>query len=128
MLVLPLAALVFFAFTLKMKTINSADNYTGKKITVVIDPGHGGDDKGGISANNIYEKDLALSIAKEIKELNKNDKINIILSREEDKNISVKERVLFSKANKADLFVSIHVDGEENKNVHSYKLFISQTF
>ena len=118
MLVLPLAAMVFFAFTLKMKTINSTYNYSGKKITVVIDAGHGGSDK-GIFANNIYEKDLALSIAKEIKELNKNDKINIILSREEDKNISVKERVLFSEANKADLFVSIHVDGEVNKNAHS---------
>ena len=118
MLVLPLAALVFFAFTVKMKTINSTYNYSGKKITVVIDAGHGGSDK-GIFANNIYEKDLALSIAKEIKELNKNDKINIILSREEDKNISVKERVLFSEANNADLFVSIHVDGEVNKNAHS---------
>ena len=118
LLVLPLAALVFFAFAIKMKTISSINNYTGKKITVAIDAGHGGDDK-GISANNIYEKDLALSIAKEIKDLNKNDKINIILSRETDKNISVKDRVIFSKANNADLFVSIHVDGEVNKNTHS---------
>ncbi len=118
MLVLPLTALVFFAFTLKMKNVNSINYYSGKKITVVIDAGHGGDDK-GVSVNNIYEKDLALSIAKEIKDLNNNDKINIILSREEDKTISVKERVLFSEANKADLFVSIHADGEENKNVHS---------
>ena len=118
MLVLPLTALVFFAFTLKMKTINSTNIYTGKKINVVIDAGHGGDD-GGISANNIYEKDLALAIAKEIKELNKNDKINIILSREDDKTISVKDRVIFSKENNADLFVSIHLDGEENKNAHS---------
>jgi N-acetylmuramoyl-L-alanine amidase len=118
MLVLPFAAMVFFAFTLKMKTINSADNYNGKKITVVIDAGHGGDDK-GISSNNIYEKDLALSIAKEIKDLNKNDKINIILSREDDKTISVKDRTLFSNANNADLFVSIHIDGEENKNSNS---------
>lgn len=118
MLVLPLTALVFFAFTLKMKTINSVNNYSGKKITVVIDAGHGGDDK-GISVNNIYEKDVALSIAKEIKELNKNDKINIILSREDDKTIGVKDRVIFSKANNADLFVSVHIDGEENKNSHS---------
>jgi N-acetylmuramoyl-L-alanine amidase len=118
MLVLPLTALVFFAFTLKMKTINSANNYSGKKITVVIDAGHGGDDK-GISVNNIAEKDMVLAIAKKIKELNKNEKIDIILSREDDKTISVKDRVIFSKANNADLFVSIHIDGEENKNSHS---------
>ena len=118
MLVLPLAALVFFAFTLKMKTINATTNYSGKKITVVIDAGHGGDDK-GISVNNIAEKDLVLAIAKKIKELNKNEKINIILSREDDKTISVKDRVIFSKANNADLFVSIHLDGEDNKNTNS---------
>ncbi|MEO5783620.1 MAG: N-acetylmuramoyl-L-alanine amidase [Ginsengibacter sp.] len=124
MLVLPLTALVFFAFTLKMKTINSTNTYTGKKITVVIDAGHGGEDR-GISVNNIAEKDVALAIAKAIKELNKNDNINIILSREDDKTISVKDRVIFSKANNADLFISIHIDGEENKNTHSgMSLFI----
>ena len=110
MLVFPLTALVFFAFTLKMKTINSTNTYTGKKMIVVIDAGHGGEDR-GISVNNIAEKDVALAIAKEIKDLNKNDKINIILSREDDKTISVKDRVIFSKANNADLFISIHLDG-----------------
>ena len=42
LLVLPLAAVVFFAFTLKMKTIILSNHYSGKKITVVIDAGHGG--------------------------------------------------------------------------------------
>jgi N-acetylmuramoyl-L-alanine amidase len=50
----------------------------GKKITVVIDAGHGGSDNGA-TENNINEKDLNLAIAKDIKELNRNDNINIIL-------------------------------------------------
>ena len=62
LLVLPLAAFVFFAFTFKMKTINTA-YYSGKKITVIIDAGHGGADYGGIE-NDIKEKDLNLSDCK----------------------------------------------------------------
>ncbi|HJY23885.1 MAG TPA: M56 family metallopeptidase, partial [Hanamia sp.] len=47
LLVLPLAALLFFAFTLKVKTANNDKmSYTGKTITVVIDAGHGGNDHG----------------------------------------------------------------------------------
>ncbi|MBA2249235.1 MAG: N-acetylmuramoyl-L-alanine amidase [Chitinophagaceae bacterium] len=107
LLVLPLATLVFFAFTLKMKTISK--QYTGKKITVVIDAGHGGDDIGAF-ANNLKEKDLSLAIAREIKMLNKNENINIILSRDADNLITPKDRVKFATENKADLFISIHIN------------------
>ncbi len=118
LLVLPLAAIVFLAFTLKMKTNDPINKYEGKIINVVIDAGHGGDDNGAIE-NNVKEKDLNLAIAKEIKQLNKNENINIILSREGDETKSVRERVNFADEKKADLFISIHVDAEENKNAHN---------
>ena len=118
LLVLPLAAILFFAFTLKMKTIDPSNLYNGKKITVVIDAGHGGSDNGAME-NNIKEKDLNLAIAKEIKELNKNENINIILSRDKDVDFTVKNRTEFTNEKKADLFISIHVDAEEHKNEHS---------
>ncbi len=118
LLVLPLAAIVFMAFTLKMKTLNTLTKYEGKKITVIIDAGHGGDDNGAVE-NNVKEKDLNLSIAKEVKLLNKNENINIILSRDGDDAKSPKDRVKFADEKKADLFISIHVDGEENKNTHN---------
>ena len=117
-LVLPLAAIVFFAFTLKMKTIIPANLYDGKKITVVIDAGHGGSDNGAIE-NNINEKDLNLAIAKDVKELNKNENLNIILSRSGDELLTPQDRIKFAEANKADLFVSIHMDAEDNKNEHN---------
>lgn len=118
LLVLPLAAIVFLAFTLKMKTNDPINKYEGKIINVVIDAGHGGDDNGAIE-NNVKEKDLNISIAKLIKQLNRNENINIILSREGDETKSVKERVNFADEKKADLFISIHVDAEENKNAHN---------
>ncbi|MEO8765197.1 MAG: N-acetylmuramoyl-L-alanine amidase [Ginsengibacter sp.] len=120
LLVLPLAALVFLAFTLKMKTTGSASHYAGKMITVIIDAGHGGSDN-GIIENDIKEKDLNLSVAKEIRELNKNENIHIILSRDGDMTLTPQDRIKFARENKADLFVSIHTDAEaiEDKNKHS---------
>jgi len=116
--VLPLAALVFFAFTLKMKTAPILSPYTGKKITVVIDAGHGGTDHGAM-ANNVNEKDLNLVIAKDILALNKNKDITILLSRDNDADVPLQERTTFAAEKRADIFISIHLDAESNKNVHS---------
>lgn len=122
LLVLPLAALLFFAFTLKVKTAsNDKMSYTGKTITVVIDAGHGGNDHGAVSQNGLVEKDITLSIVKKIAALNSNDRIKILLSRGDDQSLSVKDRVEFAKANGANMFISIHLDAaanneQENKN------------
>ncbi len=122
-LVLPLAVLLFAAFTLKTKTIKNyaAPVYEGKKITVVIDAGHGGKDFGSISLDgNTTEKDLSLSIAKKIKSFNSNDNINIILTRDNDVYQTPTERTAFSKTQHADLFISIHIDATTNKDSSAY--------
>ncbi len=110
-LVLPLAVLLFAAFTLKTKIITNTPVYKGKQITVVLDAGHGGKDIGAVSLDgNITEKDLSLVIAKKIKSLNNNNNINIILTRETDIYQSPPEKAAFSTAQHADLFISMHVD------------------
>jgi N-acetylmuramoyl-L-alanine amidase len=118
LLALPLAAIVFFAFTIKMKAVKALPLYNGKTITVVIDAGHGGED-GGAVEGNIKEKDLTFDIAKWVKELNDNKNINIVLSRDKDESISLKDRINFTNAKKADLFISIHINKEDKKNLHS---------
>ncbi|MDB5277601.1 MAG: hypothetical protein JWR61_2556 [Ferruginibacter sp.] len=121
-LVLPVAALLFAAFTLKTKTITNAPVYHGKKITVVLDAGHGGQDFGAASTDGkILEKDLNLSIAKKIKALNLNQDINLVLSRETDIYQSPKEKADFSKAQNPDLFISIHIDAasKDSANIKS---------
>lgn len=122
-LVLPFAALVFFAFTIKMKKIKSNAIHSDKKITVVIDAGHGGEDVGAKSLNGIYEKDITLSIAKKIKELNSDENIKLVFTREEDKLLNVRDRVNFATAKGADLFISVHVNAvgvDANPNANSY--------
>ena len=114
--VLPLAAVLFVAFTLRTQKIDTALelNYHGKKMIVIIDAGHGGMDLGASSNNGRNEKDLTLQIANKIHEINQNSAIELVLSRENDRTISPKERVNFSIAQHANLFISIHLDASPN--------------
>lgn len=113
-LVLPLAALVFAAFTFKAKPIYSKQGNAGKAlqpITVVLDAGHGGKDAGSYGRNGELEKDITLALVQKIKALSSGSSINWVLSRSEDVYLSPMERVAFCKAQRADLFISIHMDG-----------------
>ncbi len=136
-MVLPLAALVFVAFTFKAKTFSPAP-FTAKKITVVIDAGHGGKDFGATDGKGTYEKDLSLAIAQKIKALNTNSNIDIVLTRETDIYQSPQEKADLVNADKAGLMVSIHVDAvakqpgvkvfvakDEFANVATSKVFAS---
>jgi TonB-dependent SusC/RagA subfamily outer membrane receptor len=105
-MVLPLLVLVFAAFTFKAKS--SKHLYSGNKIAVIIDAGHGGKDGGAKSADGYLEKDLTLAIAKKIKELNTNDAIEIILLKETDVFITKEQKASFARENNAAIYISIH--------------------
>lgn len=123
LLVLPLAGILLFAFSLKMQK-EFRSSYEGQKINVIIDPGHGGNDAGAQS-RNVLEKDLVLSIAQKVKALNNNPDINIILTRESDKTVGARERPEIAKSGKGDLFISLHVDANPVKNnVNGVKVYI----
>jgi N-acetylmuramoyl-L-alanine amidase len=86
-----------------------------KKIsTVVIDPGHGGKDPGTVW-KNIYEKDIALSIALKLGNYIKKylPEVNLIYTRDNDVFIPLNERTEIANKNHADLFISIHVNSNE---------------
>ncbi len=117
LLVLPLAAMVFFAFSMKAKTIiqPSAGNYKGEKIIVVIDASHGGKDFGAKAANGSFEKDISLAIAKMVLQLNQNSAIQIILTRNRDIYQTPKEKVDLATKAGADIFISLHGDATTDK-------------
>ncbi|MBK8494710.1 MAG: N-acetylmuramoyl-L-alanine amidase [Chitinophagaceae bacterium] len=109
-MVLPWLYWYLLRLHLRQKITRLHPLYHGKKITVVIDAGHGGKDAGASSAEGILEKDLTLAIAKKIKELNSNDAIDIVLTRDEDVFMHPKEKANFVKSNNADLVISFHFD------------------
>lgn len=90
----------------------SSGNYV-----VVLDPGHGGTEVGslgansGIPGNNLVEKDLNLRVAKYCKaELEKYNGITVYMTRDNDVNVGLTERVQYAKSKNANLFVSIHMN------------------
>ncbi len=96
-----------------------ADLFDLKVQTIVIDPGHGGIDPGATGHQGLKEKDVALDIARRLRDnLTKSGNYRVLLTREEDRKVYLKERVAFAKENHADLFVSIHVNSLPVKAVN----------
>ena len=80
--------------------------------TIVIDPGHGGDDTGAAGAKGTLEKDVALALARRIKgALEARLGARILLTRDGDAAVPLDARASLANNNKADLFVSIHASG-----------------
>ncbi|MBC2181907.1 SH3 domain-containing protein [Listeria sp. FSL L7-0233] len=82
--------------------------------TIVIDPGHGGNDPGAKGANGTIEKEMTLKTAKQLKEKLGSRGAKVILTRNSDKYISLKARTNVAAKNNADVFISIHFDSLED--------------
>jgi len=79
--------------------------------TVVIDPGHGGDDEGVHGAAGTIEKDLTLQVAKRLKAaLESRGGVRVLLARDADENVPVDRRAALANNNKADVFISLHAN------------------
>ncbi len=82
-----------------------------RKYTIVVDAGHGGIDPGAIGKSGVFEKKLTLAVAKRLKaELEQNSQYRVILTRDRDSFLSLRERVDIGRKYKGDLFISIHAD------------------
>jgi N-acetylmuramoyl-L-alanine amidase len=92
---------------------------------VALDPGHGGSDPGAIGPAGTKEKDVTLAIAKKVAPALAHDGIQVVLTRDEDRFVSLEERTARANAFNADLFVSIHCNAAENhakRGVETYML------
>jgi N-acetylmuramoyl-L-alanine amidase len=92
---------------------------------VVIDPGHGGKDFGA-NVGDAKEKDIVLDLSKRLGELIKSSypDIKIIYTRTKDVFIPLYDRANIANKNEADLFISIHVNGTDNKGVQGTETFV----
>ncbi len=97
---------------------------------VVIDAGHGGKDPGAISRNGKYkEKNITLSVALGLGELIKSNfpDIKVIYTRSTDKYVELSERAAIANRNKADLFISIHVNSAKSTQARGTETFVMGT-
>jgi N-acetylmuramoyl-L-alanine amidase len=90
--------------------------------TVVIDPGHGGD-PGAIAESGLAEKDITLDIALRLRRLLQEAPFEVLLTRDTDRRLSLDQRVQFANENKADLFLSIHVNSMEPHTIRALETY-----
>jgi N-acetylmuramoyl-L-alanine amidase len=92
--------------------------------TIVIDPGHGGEDPGAIGKRGSREKNITLLIARRLKALvDAEPNMRALLTRDADYFLSLAARVEKARAVKADLLVSIHADAFIRPNVRGSSVF-----
>ena len=105
------------------KNVNDIARQLGLSIqTIFIDAGHGGKDPGTYH-NNIIERLVTLDVAKTLGRLLENNGFTVVYSRTTDKFISLSQRTLAANAAKADLFISIHVNANDNPNVQGFETY-----
>jgi N-acetylmuramoyl-L-alanine amidase len=135
LMVLPLVFLLLCAFADRLRPTHL------KPFTVVIDAGHGGIDAGAVSGS-VNEKAINLALALKIKQLSPDYHVNVMLTRQDDElaggkqtiRESLEYRAALANDNKADLFVSIHINSSGGETVnssaggttsHGFSLFVS---
>ncbi|PZE21904.1 N-acetylmuramoyl-L-alanine amidase family protein [Paenibacillus xerothermodurans] len=94
------------------------------KYRVVIDPGHGGKDTGAISVNERREKDFVLSLGLKIEKLlQKEPKIEALLTRTDDTFVELADRAAFANDREADVFVSVHGNAAAKESVRGVETY-----
>ena len=98
----------------KTKPPFTSQNSGIKKI--VIDPGHGGNDVGAIRGD-ITEKEITLDVSKRVLNILEKKGYKVEMTRDNDKTVSLQDRVAFSESEHPDIFVSIHVNSSEKPEI-----------
>ncbi len=102
----------------------------GKRIT--LDAGHGGSDSGAIGANGLMEKDVTLPVTLKLKELLEKKGAIVSLTRRDDRDVygpdatdrqELQARVDVAERNVADLFISIHCNANNNREIGGFSTY-----
>ncbi len=133
---LPIFILTFAAFGLSFKPVKplSAVVPVAKQITLVIDAGHGGHDKGAVSTDgSALESEIAMQISKKISDLANDANVKVILTRKgnafspgQDDFVELRERVDLTKKINPQAFISIHINNSPDKNSSGCEVYVSR--
>ncbi|EFL90403.1 probable N-acetylmuramoyl-l-alanine amidase amic transmembrane protein [Ahrensia sp. R2A130] len=95
-----------------------------RKFVVVVDPGHGGVDGGATGRGGTNEKEITLQFAMLMREaFKKDDRYQIMLTRDDDSFVSLDDRVAFARRHHADLFISLHADSLRQRSIRGATIY-----
>ena len=98
---------------------------TGDKLVIVIDPGHGGENRGTLE-NNHEEKFMTMTTAQAMyDELTKYDNVEVYMTRTTDADLTLKERAEFAVSVDADFLFSIHYNASVNHDLYGSEVWVS---
>jgi len=114
------AILLLTVFSLMLASVSSAYG----NLSVMIDPAHGGTDKGIQFSGDVYEKDITLTIALMVKkELASAEAVRVQLTRDSDRTMSIREREQAVKSAVPDLFIGIHTNSGFGKKASGFEIY-----
>jgi N-acetylmuramoyl-L-alanine amidase len=90
---------------------------------IVLDPGHGGRDNGAMTPAGLREKDLTLDVARRLRRLLLDQAFEVLMTRDRDETVSLRQRAQVANAEGADLFVSIHVNSVPARECHAVETY-----
>lgn len=91
---------------------------------IAVDAGHGGVDPGAIGASGVYEKEITLAMARELKnQLEKTGRYRVLLTRDSDVFVRLRDRIAIARAAGADLFVSLHADAHPTGDLRGASVY-----
>ncbi len=86
--------------------------------TIVIDPGHGGNDPGAVGYKKYREKAVVFNVSTELSKILKSRGYRVFMTRNRDEFVKLRERTEFANNEKADIFVSVHANAVANGNTN----------
>ena len=96
-----------------------------RMVTIMLDPGHGGEDPGATGQAGTHEKNVVLSIARRLrKRIEAEPNMRTVMTRDGDYFIPLGQRVEKARRVQADLFVSVHADAFTNRTAHGSSVFV----
>ncbi|MAZ46170.1 MAG: hypothetical protein CMM98_01135 [Rickettsiales bacterium] len=124
MFILPIFIFSKKKVTSTLELLLTIKNIKKKRKIVVIDPGHGGKDSGAVGITKKLEKNITLKVALLLKkEFSKYEEFNVILTREKDVYLKLRERTQIAKNSNADIFISLHADFNKNRRTRGISLY-----
>lgn len=91
--------------------------------TVVVDPGHGGDDPGAIGVGGVREAAVTLRVARALRPKLEAQGLRVVLTRETERTLSLEERTAIAEGVEGDLFLSVHANAAPRKRLEGIETY-----
>ena len=118
-----LSKLASFLLVVAACALTSTTVFGASFSTVVIDPGHGGHDRGGVPSNIIPEKGVALDVARRLRAYLENAGFRTVMTRSRDVFVTLDRRVAMANSRRRAIFVSIHFNSGRRVGANGIETF-----